>query len=48
MTDVVRVRYVDGQAQVDAGGQKLAVARRDDDERIDRCPLEWLSVALGS
>jgi hypothetical protein len=46
--DTVQVRYVDGAAEVRIGERLLQVQRRDDDARTDTCPIELVSVALGS
>ena len=48
MSDVVRVSYVDGEAEVQTEGRALRVSRRDDGSRVASCPVELVSVALGS
>ena len=48
MSDMVRVRYVDGRAEVSIGNRALHVERRDSDGRSDTCPIELVSSALGS
>ena len=48
MSDVVRVQYAAGQAEVHIGERVLHVERRDDDARTTTCPIELVSAALGS
>ena len=48
MSDIVRVQYAAGQAQVCIGQRTLQVERRDDDQRSSSCPVELVSAALGS
>ena len=48
MSDMVRVQYAAGQAQVRIGQRVLQVERRDDDQRSSSCPIELVSAALGS
>ena len=48
MSDIVRVQYAAGQAQVHIGQRTLQVERRDDDQRSSSCPVELISAALGS
>ena len=48
MSDLVRVQYADGQAEVHIGERVLHVERRDDDARAASCPMELISAALGS
>jgi hypothetical protein len=48
MSDTVRVRYVDGRAEVGIGDRALHVERRDKDDRSYTCPVELVSAALGS
>jgi hypothetical protein len=48
MTDVVTVHYAAGRAVVEMGERSVLVERRDTADRAEGCPLEWLSVSLGS
>jgi hypothetical protein len=48
MSDIVRVRYAAGRADVHIGDRSLTVERRDDDARAAVCPIELISAALGS
>ena len=48
MAEVVQVHYAAGRAEVEVNGRRLAVERRDAEERAVACPLELISVALGS
>jgi hypothetical protein len=48
MSDIVRVQYAAGQAQVRIGQRTLLVESRDDDQRSSSCPIELVSAALGS
>lgn len=48
MGEIVQVRYAAGRAEVEVNGRRLAVERRDAAERASNCPLELISVALGS
>jgi hypothetical protein len=48
MSDIVRVQYAGGQAQVRIGPRTLQVERRDDEQRGSVCPVELVSAALGS
>jgi hypothetical protein len=47
MSDIVRVQYAAGQAQVRIGQRTLQVERHDDDQRTSLCPIELVSAALG-
>ena len=46
--DTVRVRYIEGSAEVRIGERLLQVQRRDNDARISTCPIELVTAALGS
>ena len=48
MSDVVRVQYEAGQAQVWIGNRTLQVDRRDNDSRSYTCPIELISASLGA
>ena len=48
MSEAVSVRYIDGRAEVEIAGRRMAIDRRDRDEREQSCPIEFLSIALGS
>jgi hypothetical protein len=48
MSDSVHVGYADGRAEVRIGDRALQVDRRDHDARIDTCPIELVSAALGA
>jgi hypothetical protein len=48
MTETVCVRYDHGRAVVELPDRTFLVERRDNPDREEICPLEWLSVALGS
>jgi len=48
MNDIVRVSYTNGQAEARIGERTLIVAQRNDEDRSSECPLELVSVALGS
>jgi hypothetical protein len=45
---MVRVRYLDGHAEVHIGDRALQVERRDTNRRNNTCPIELVSSALGS
>ncbi len=45
--DAVRVRYVEGRAEVQIGDRVLRIDRRDDPRRGDTCPIELVTAALG-
>jgi hypothetical protein len=46
--DTVRVRYVEGGAEVQIGERLLQIQRRDNDARTNTCPIELVTAALGS
>ncbi|MHB9033073.1 MAG: hypothetical protein ACYC6L_08495 [Anaerolineae bacterium] len=48
MSEQVRVSYDQGRAVVELADRTILVERRDTVNRSESCPLEWLSVALGS
>jgi len=48
MTNLVRVHYSDGRAEVRIGERVLPVDRRDNETRDYTCPIELVSAALGS
>jgi hypothetical protein len=48
MSDVVRVHYKAGQAQVRVGNRTLQVDRRDNGGRSYTCPIELISASLGA
>jgi len=48
MSEVVTVRYDEGQARIAIGGRSLVVDRRDDEDRTSACPVELVASALGS
>lgn len=48
MGDLVKVRYVDGHALVQAGDRTIEVDRRDNALRTATCPIELVTAALGS
>ena len=48
MSDIVRVQYAAGQAEVHIGERVLQVGRHDDDSRTATCPMELIAAALGS
>ena len=48
MTETVRVQHDHGRAVVELQDRTILVERRDTDDHEEICPLEWLSVALGS
>lgn len=45
---VLRVRCVDGHAQVHIGDRVIEVDRRDNALRTKTCPVELVTAALGS
>jgi hypothetical protein len=47
-SDIVRVRYAEGGAEVRIGERLLQVQRRDNDSRVYTCPIELVTAALGS
>jgi hypothetical protein len=47
-SDIVRVRYAEGSAEVRIGERLLQVQRRDNDSRVYTCPIELVTAALGS
>jgi len=48
MTNLVRVHYSDGRAEVRIGERVLPVDRRDNETRDYTCPIELVSAALGA
>jgi hypothetical protein len=48
MNEHIKISYNNGQAVVEMGYRTVLVNRRDTNDREQICPLEWLSVALGS
>jgi hypothetical protein len=48
VSDVVRVRYAEGRAEVRIGDRQLQVDRRDSRTRDATCPNELVAAALGS
>jgi hypothetical protein len=48
MTELVRVQYADGRAEVQIGDRALQVERRDNDARDYTCPIELVSASLGA
>ena len=48
MSDLVRVSFLDGHAEVHIGQRALQVERRNEDNRSVTCPVELISAALGS
>ena len=47
-SDIVRVRYAKGGAEIRIGERLLQVQRRDNDSRVYTCPIELVTAALGS
>ena len=48
MSDSAHVYYENGQAVVEIAGREVNVERRDTENRGETCPIEFISVALGS
>jgi hypothetical protein len=48
MNEGVRVYYDQGRAIAEVAGLSVQSERRDTAGRRETCPLEWISVALGS
>ena len=47
-SDVARVRYVQGRAEITIGSKTFDIERRDDEGRAHSCPIELVTAALGS
>jgi hypothetical protein len=45
--DTVRVRYVEGRAEVQIGDRVLHIDQSDNQRRGDTCPIELVTAALG-